>query len=75
MDKALTITPQFRERIEATGMTQEALAKAVGVTRQYFNQVINGKTPVTTAFLVGALKAGLGKEITDIAQWAPKKAA
>lgn len=75
MDKKLVITPAFRRRVEQTGMTQGALAKAIGVSRQFFNAVLNGKQEPTTAFMVGAIKAGLADQLSEIAVWATAREA
>lgn len=78
MTLALVTTEKLRERIKTTGMTQEALAKAIGVSRQYFNEVINHKQGVSATFITGAIRAGLGENIQDIAQIGelrPKKSA
>lgn len=61
------LTPQFRQRVEATGMTHSAIAAAMGVTRQYFSQVWNSDTPPSTRFMVGAVSAGLADHFGEVA--------
>ncbi|WP_216395801.1 helix-turn-helix transcriptional regulator, partial [Arcanobacterium phocae] len=73
MEKELALTDTFRQRIKNTGMTQEALAKAIGISRQFFNDIWTGKQVPTATFMTGALRAGLGESLADIAEWQPKQ--
>lgn len=73
MEKELVLTNKFRQRIKNTRMTQEALAKAIGVSRQFFNDIWTGKQVPTAAFIIGAHRAGLGDNLSDIAEFRPKQ--
>jgi transcriptional regulator with XRE-family HTH domain len=48
------------------GKTQQQLADAVGVTREYISMIENGKRPVTKRSLLIALARVLGVSITDL---------
>ncbi|MGV9184579.1 hypothetical protein [Arcanobacterium canis] len=36
MSAITELTPQFRERVESTGMTHSAITAAIGVTKHFF---------------------------------------
>lgn len=69
------LTAQFIERANATGMTDTALAAAIGVTKQFYSDVKNGKQQPTVRFMVGAVRAGLADNFADVAEPAEKAAA
>jgi transcriptional regulator with XRE-family HTH domain len=48
------------------GMTQQQLADAVGVTREYISMIENGKRPVTKRSLLTALARALGVSVNDL---------
>jgi transcriptional regulator with XRE-family HTH domain len=48
------------------GMTQQQLADAVGVTREYISMIENGKRPVTKRSLLIALARTLGVSVNDL---------
>lgn len=48
------------------GMTQQQLADAVGVTREYISMIENGRRPVTKRSLLISLAEALGVSITDL---------
>jgi len=48
------------------GMTQQQLADAVGVTREYISMIENGKRPVTKRSLLIALARALGVSVDDL---------
>jgi transcriptional regulator with XRE-family HTH domain/tetratricopeptide (TPR) repeat protein len=48
------------------GMTQQQLADAVGVTREYISMIENGKRPITKRSLLIALADALGVSIADL---------
>ena len=72
---AARLTEQFIARADATGMTDSALAAAIGVTRQFYSAVKSGKEQPTTRFMVGAVRAGLADSFADVAEPIPAKAA
>ena len=69
------LTEDFLNRAEATGMTDAALAAAIGVTRQFYSAVKNGHEQPTTRFMVGAVRAGLANTFAEVAAPAEKIAA
>lgn len=69
------LTEQFIERATATGMTDAALAAAIGVTRQFYSAVKNGKEQPTVRFMIGAVRAGLADTFADVAEPIPAKVA
>lgn len=62
----IELTQRFRYVVENTGMTHTAIANAIGVTRQFFSLVWNGKEEPTMRFVTGALAAGLGNTFNDV---------
>lgn len=62
------LTKSFLSRAAATGMTDAALAAALGVTRQFYSDVKLGKQQPTTRFMVGAVHAGLAETFGDVAE-------
>lgn len=62
------LTDSFLERVAATGMTDTAIANAIGVTKQFYSAVKTGKEEVTARFLAGAVSAGLAETFADVAE-------
>jgi transcriptional regulator with XRE-family HTH domain len=69
MTRKIELTQQFRYMVEKTGMTHSAVAKGMGVTRQFFSAVWNGKEEPTTRFIKSAIDAGLGKTFNDVVKY------
>lgn len=67
MTSSLLIHPgeMIKDEIIARGMTQKELAKQMGVSYTVFNEILNGKRPVTTEYAL-LLEAALG---TDAMIW------
>ena len=49
----------IKDELMARGMTQKELAKQMGVSYTVFNEILNGKRPVTTEYAL-LLEAALG---------------
>ena len=49
----------IKDEIVARGLTQKDLAKQMGVSYTVFNEILNGKRPVTTEYAL-LLEAALG---------------
>ena len=49
----------LKDEIEARGITQKDLAKRMGVSYTVFNEILNGKRPMTTEYAL-LLEAALG---------------
>lgn len=62
------LTQKFLARASATGMTDTALAAALGVTKQFYSDVKNGKQQPTTRFMIGAVRAGLADNFGEVAE-------
>lgn len=62
------LTASFLDRVAKTGLTDAAVAAAIGVTRQYYSQVKAGEVAPSVRFLVGAVNAGLADDFADVAQ-------
>lgn len=62
------LTPDFLARVEATGLTDEAAARAIGVSKQFYSAVKLGKQSPTINFMVGAIHAGLADSFADVAE-------
>lgn len=61
MTSSMLIHPgeMIKDEIVARGMTQKELAKQMGVSYTVFNEILNGKRPVTTEYAL-LLEAALG---------------
>ncbi len=62
------LTPSFLARVESTGLTDSAVAAAIGVSRQYYSQVKNGEESPSVRFLAGAVVAGFADNFADVAE-------
>lgn len=62
------LTDKFRARVEATGLTQDAIARAICVSEKYFKDVWEGRKPASHRFMTAAVLAGLGETYADIAE-------
>ena len=53
MRSSLLIHPgeMIKDEIIARGLTQKELAKQMGVSYTVFNEILNGKRPVTTEYI------------------------
>jgi len=49
----------IKDEIESRGLTQKSLANQMGVSYTVFNEILNGKRPVTTKYAL-LLEAALG---------------
>ena len=67
MMSSLLIHPgeMIKDEIAARGLTQKDLAQQMGVSYTVFNEILNGKRPVTTEYAL-LLEAALG---TDANIW------
>ena len=61
MTSSMLIHPgeMIKDEIIARGMTQKDLAQQMGVSYTVFNEILNGKRPVTTEYAL-LLEAALG---------------
>ncbi len=61
MTSSLLIHPgeMIKDELEARGITQKELAQQMGVSYTVFNEIVNGKRPVTTEYAL-LLEASLG---------------
>lgn len=61
MTSSMLIHPgeMIKDEIIARGITQKELAKQMGVSYTVFNEILNGKRPVTTEYAL-LLEAALG---------------
>ena len=62
------LTEAFLARAAQTGMTDTALAAAIGVTKQFYSAVKNGHEQPTVRFMAGAVRAGLAESFADVAE-------
>ena len=67
MTSSMLIHPgeMIKDEIMARGITQKELAQKMGVSYTVFNEILNGKRPVTTEYAL-LLEAALG---TDASIW------
>lgn len=62
------LTPAFKKRITDLEITHLAVSKMMGITPQQFSEIWNGQAQPSTAFIVKAIRAGLGENFSDIAE-------
>ena len=68
MTHTARLTESFRQRCAETGLTDAALAAAIGVSRQFYNRVKNGHEPPSVGFMAGAVHAGLAQSFAEVAE-------
>lgn len=70
------LTAAFRDRVDATGLSDAAIAAAIGVSKQYYSQVKQGQEAPSARFMAGAVASGLAADFAEVAELAtPAKAA
>lgn len=62
------LTPGFLARVAETGLSDAAIAAAIGVTPQFYSQVKRGEQAPSTRFMAGAVVAGLASSFADVAE-------
>lgn len=62
----VSLTPEFLARVESTGLSDAALAAAIGVTPQYYSQVKSGHVAPSVRFIAGAVVAGLADSFAGV---------
>ena len=62
------LTPQFLARVASTGLTDAAVAAAIGVSKQYYSQIKTGEEAPSVRFLAGAVLAGFADTFADVAE-------
>lgn len=62
------LTQGFLDRVAATGLSDAAVAAAIGVTRQYYSQVKAGTEAPSVRFIAGAVVAGLADNFGEVAE-------
>ena len=62
------LTQGFLDRVDETGLTDAAVASAIGVTRQYYHQVKTGKEAPSVKFMAGAVLAGFADSFAAVAE-------
>ena len=73
--KSARLTSGFLDKVKATGLTDAAAARAIGVSKQFYSQVKNGKDSPSMTFMMGAIHAGLATSFDDVAEPVPAKSA
>ena len=69
------LTAAFLAKVEATGLTDAATARAIGVTPQYYSAVKTGVEQPSVGFMAGAVKAGLADSFDGVAEVSSVEAA
>ena len=62
------LTDNFLNRVAATGLSDAAIAAALGVSKQYYSQVKSGAEAPSVRFMAGAVVAGLAESFADVAE-------
>ena len=65
------LTKAFLARVAATGLTDAAVAAAIGITAQQYSAIKVGREQPTTRLLVGAVRAGLADDFAAVAEAVP----
>lgn len=58
----------FLNKVAASGLSDAGAARAIGVSRQYFQQVKTGERQPSAGFMAGAVLSGLATSIADVAE-------
>lgn len=58
----------FLNKVAASGLSDAGAARAIGVSRQYFQQVKTRERPPSAGFMAGAVLAGLAADIAEVAE-------
>lgn len=66
------LTKSFTDRVSATGLSDAAIAAAIGVSKQFYSQVKTGQQAPSTRFMAGAVMARLADSFGDIAEVVPE---
>lgn len=69
------LTPQFLVRVASTGLSDAAVAAAIGVSPQFYSQVKNGEQAPSVRFMSGAVLAGLASSFAEVAEVRPAEVA
>lgn len=62
------LAPQFLARVADTGLSDAAIAAAIGVSPQYYSQVKRGDLAPSVRFMAGAVVAGLADSFASVAE-------
>lgn len=62
------IRASFLEKITTSGLTDAGAARAIGVSRQYYQQVKTGTRPPSAGFIAGAVLSGLATSFDEVAE-------
>lgn len=65
------LTQGFLTKVAASGLTDAAAARAIGVSRQFYSAVKNGQENPSVAFMTGAVHAGLADTFDAVAEPVP----
>ncbi len=68
------LTPQFLARVADTGLSDAAIAAAIGISPQFYSQVKNGEQAPSVRFMSGAVLAGLALTFAEVAEVQPAAA-
>lgn len=70
-DLKARLTQGFLDRVAATGLTDEATARAIGVSKQFYSEVKRGRQNPTIGFMAGAINAGYASNFAEVAEPIP----
>lgn len=62
------LTEAFKARVDETGLSDAAIAAAIGVSKQYYGQVKAGIESPSVRFMAAAVHAGLAETFADVAE-------
>lgn len=62
------VRQSFLDKIAESGLSDAGAARAIGVSRQYWQQVKTGARPPSAGFMAGAVLSGLATSIADVAE-------
>lgn len=64
----IQLRKEFLARVEQTGLTDSAIAAAMGLTKQFYSQVKSGDRQPSAGFMAGAVRAGLAANFAEVAE-------
>lgn len=62
------VAPSFLKHIEDVGLTDDATARAIGITPEQYSAIKRGDAAPSLAFMAGAVHSGLAATFSDVAE-------
>ncbi len=64
----LKLLDNFQQRVQELSLTDAAIARMLGVSKQYYSQVKKGERQPSAAFIAAAVASGLVDSLDQVAR-------